>query len=322
MAKFTKASPKQAYLKVAMYGPAGSGKTIGALLIAEGLAKYRGGRIKYVDVEHGTDFYAMDVKDRLFHPSAFDFDAVYTKSLSETTESILSLDPKEPCVVVNDQISQLWDSAIEAYCGKMNRADAIPMHAWGKIKKPYKALIKHLIGAPYDLIILGRQKNSFVQDPVTGELIKDGVAMKAEGDTAYEPHICIRLEAKGNVHSAFVEKDHVGMFQGKTFTNINFDSISSLLPLLGKEQAKSEDEEERVFKDGELLSADDDKAKAKEAKSAELMRTLQAKLITATSIEECKNISAEVAKSKRYLTEEHFNLVVEIGKSKREELTK
>jgi len=36
MARFGKAAPKQARLKVAIYGPPGSGKTFTSLLMAEG----------------------------------------------------------------------------------------------------------------------------------------------------------------------------------------------------------------------------------------------------------------------------------------------
>jgi hypothetical protein len=218
---------------------------------------------------------------------------------------------------------------MEAYSGRKTKIDSIPMHAWGKIKAPYKSLIKYLIGSSFDVFILGRQKNVFETDSVTEEMTKAGVAMRAEGETAYEPHICMRLESKidpmdttTSQYLAYIEKDRTGVLSGKTLKNISFATIEPLLPLLGAEQAKPEDEDERIFKDSELLASNEDKAKAKEAKSAELMRSFQAKLITATSLDACKEISAEVAKSKRYLTEEHFNSVVDLGKSKREELSK
>src|SRR3972149_10917662 len=102
MTKFSKADPKQAKLKIGLYGPAGSGKTFTTLLLAEGLAQREKKRIAYVDTERGTDFYAKAVPERKVHPAAFDFDALYTKSLRETLEAVKSLDFATHSVLVID----------------------------------------------------------------------------------------------------------------------------------------------------------------------------------------------------------------------------
>ena len=73
---FTKAVPRQAYLKALFYGSKGSGKTFTALLMAEGLAAKRNGRVAFVDSEFmggGSDFYAQKLP-RQTHPEPFDFD--------------------------------------------------------------------------------------------------------------------------------------------------------------------------------------------------------------------------------------------------------
>ena len=184
MARFQKAAPQQARLKVSIYGPPGSGKTFSTLLMAEGLAKVRGKRIAYVDTERGTDFYAQAVKARKVHPEAFDFDALYTKSLAEVTAAVRELDTSTHGVIVLDSISHLWDAAMDAYKGKKTSIDTIPMQAWGSIKKPYKDLIAYLIGSQFDVFILGRQKNIFETDE-KDEMKKVGVSMRAEGETAY-----------------------------------------------------------------------------------------------------------------------------------------
>ena len=52
---FRKAERRKAKLRLAITGPAGSGKTYGALLIAQGL----GGKIAMIDTENGSgDLYA------------------------------------------------------------------------------------------------------------------------------------------------------------------------------------------------------------------------------------------------------------------------
>lgn len=310
--RFHKAKPQQARLKVSIYGPPGSGKTFTTLLVAEGLARYRNKRIAYVDTERGTDFYAQAVKSRPIHPEAFDFDAIYTRSLAEVTEAVKSLKAEEHGVVVLDSVSHLWDAAIEAYTGRKTRIDSIPMHAWGKIKKPYRDLIAYLIGSNLDVFILGRQKNVFDDDEDSGEMKKVGVAMRAEGETAYEPHLCIRMESRKNpedstqsVYLAMVEKDRTGVLGGRTLKNPGFRTIEPLLPLLGDVQAPVEDSDERMARDGELLDKADEKAKAKEERSRTLMLGFQTGLLGAEDPAQLGAVAAAIAKDKRYITDEH-----------------
>lgn len=324
--KFVKAQPQQARLKVSVYGPPGSGKTFTTLLMAEGLAKVRGKRIAYVDTERGTDFYAMKVAARAVHPEAFDFDAIYTKSLAEVDEAVRSLDPETHGVVVLDSISHLWDAAMDSYQGKRTAIDSIPMHAWGPIKKPYKALIAYLIGSPFDVFILGRQKNIFEMND-KDEMQKVGVGMRAEGETAYEPHICARMEADQNPKDStqsdyfmHVEKDRSGVLAGRSIPNPGFKTIEPILPLLGDVQAPIEDEDERIAKDGELLAKQVEKSKAKEEKSLGIFRDLQPKMVATKDLAELGKIAAEVKKSNRYLVEEHANALRETYKSRRDQL--
>ena len=67
------------------------------------------------------------------------------------------------------------------------------MHAWGKIKKPYKDLMAFLLSSPFHVFILGREGNSFDKNEETGEMEQTGKKMKAEGETAHEPHILIQM---------------------------------------------------------------------------------------------------------------------------------
>lgn len=312
MSSFQPAEPQQARLKVGIYGPPGSGKTFTSLLWAEGLAASRGKKVAYVDTERGTDWYAQEVKNRKVHPEAFAFDAIYTKSLAETREAIMNADPEVYGVIVIDSISHLWDAAIEAYEGQRTSADTIPMSAWGAIKKPYKQLLNFLIASPFDVFILGRQKNVFEDDG--GQLRKVGVAMRAEGETPHEPHICVRLENRQDEADTtkstvlmYVEKDRTGILQGQTIANPNFKTIEVLLPYLGEKQAPAEDEEERKAKDAELLAEQEANNKKKESKSSEIMSDFHSRFAACASIEELGKVAADLKKKRRYLVEGHRN---------------
>lgn len=160
MSGFRKAKAEQAALKIGIYGPTGSGKTFSSLLMAEGLARMCGRRIAFVDTERGTDFYTKEVAQRKTHPEAFDFDAIYTRSLVDTLRECRKLDPKEHCCIVIDSITHLWESAIAAYGGNKTRAGTIPMHAWGSIKRPYKELMNWALNSPLHVFICGKSMNS------------------------------------------------------------------------------------------------------------------------------------------------------------------
>lgn len=327
MTGFKKAEPQQARLKVSLYGPPGSGKTFTSLLLAEGLANARGKKIAFVDTERGTDWYAQEVPGRKVHPEAFAFDALYTRSLKEVRDAITTLDPEEYGVIVIDSISHLWDAAIEAYEGQKTAADTIPMHAWGAIKKPYKQLLNYLIASPFDVFILGRQKNVFEDDG--GSLKKVGVAMRAEGETSHEPHICCRMESKQDEQDTtrstvlmYVEKDRTGILQGQTIANPAFGTIEVLLPFLGDKQAPAEDEEERKAKDAELLAENEEKARNKESKSAELMTEFHARLAGSDDLAALGQVAAELKKKRRYLTEPHRNALRVLYEDMRTRLVK
>lgn len=288
MAGFRKAKTEQAALKVGIYGSPGSGKTFTTLLCAEGLSKLTGKRIAYVDTEHGTDFYCQTVAERI-HPEAFDFDALYTRSITEIRTELFKLDPNKYSVVVIDSITHVWEAARLAYAGRLTKAGTIPFNAWAQIKKPYKEIMSFLLSTPMHVFILGRQGNDFEEDEQSGELKKVGVKMKAEGETAYEPHILLRMEGvrkeqSDTIITAFAEKDRTGILSGKTIQFPNFDSlIKPLLPLLGEKQALVEDPDAVAAKDAETLSMDE---RDKEQGGDKIMRHMTARICL------CKDLNA------------------------------
>jgi hypothetical protein len=184
MAGFRKASPEQAAIKAALYGLPGSGKTFTTLLVAEGLANLIGKKVALVDTERGSDFYCQSVASRIVHPEAFVFDALYTRSLTEVLAECKRLKPEDYGVVVIDSITHLWESAKAAYSGKTTKVGSIPLHAWGKIKAPYKDLMNWCLNSPFHVFLLGRQGTDFQEDEETGEMRSLGPKMKAESLSA------------------------------------------------------------------------------------------------------------------------------------------
>jgi hypothetical protein len=261
MSAFTKPRPLKAALKMALYGAAGSGKTFTALLIAEGLAQHTGKRIAYCDTEHGTAFYGQNVPERRVHPEAFDFDVLYTRSIADVLQAIRGLDLDAYGVLVIDSISHLWDACKAVYTGRLTKVGTVPLNAWSAIKRPYKDLMHLLLMLPVHVLICGRQGNDFAEDEVSGELKNLGYKMRAEGETAYEPDLLIRLEShkasrkQVAVPTAHVEKDRTGILAGQSIQWPGFDNVARpLLGLLGTEQASLPSEEEVGIQDAEAMA--------------------------------------------------------------------
>lgn len=323
---FQKATAIASPLKMSMYGPPGSGKSLTALLFAEGLARFRGKRIAYIDTEYSTKTYRASVPARRVHPEAFDFDVVDTRSLQDTLKALRSIKPDVHGVVVIDQISRLWDAAREAYSAKNPDQDDIPLRAWAAIKRPYKELMQLLMQAPYDVLILGRQKSIFENDD--GKLTNVGVGMRAEGETQYEPDICLRMEMVGRrgeeegVVTMFAEKDRYGILSGRTFPKPNFKTLEPLVPYLGSEAPKSQTDDEAAEQDAELMTDGEDRMTKKAEKSAGLLSTFQASILAAQSTNDLGTIATEVKKAKRYLTDEHAAALRVVFESRRDQIVK
>jgi hypothetical protein len=307
--QLTKAIPQAAPFKCTLYGDFGTGKTTFAMMMAEGLAARRKGRIAYFDTEFGTKYLAAAAPARAVHPEAFDFDRVVTRSLAEITEGVKALDPKVHTVIVVDSITHCWEAAREAW-ENANPGRDIALRDWGPIKRPYKALIKFLMDSSQDVIVVGRQKTIFEENEA-GKLTNAGVGLRADADTQFEPDFCFQMYSVGKrgdetKPALFVEKDRSSILHGRTFPDPRFATIAPILAVLGTEALKmDDDEDERKSKDSALLHEGEEKGKAKEEKSAGILADFQGKILASTTLEALAAVAGELKKLKRYMVEDH-----------------
>jgi hypothetical protein len=297
MSAFTKPTSLKAALKLALYGPAGSGKTFTALLLSEGLALQSGRRIAVLDTEQGTAFYSQAVPTRKAHPKAFEFDVLHSRSVTEALAALHALDPAEYGVVVVDSISHLWDACRNAYNGKLTKHGGIPLHAWSTIKKPYRELMNLLLSLPVHVIFCGRQGIDYVEDEGTGELKQVGFRLRAEGETGYEPDILVRLEShkadrrKAAVILAHVEKDRTGILAGATIEWPNFDRLAKpLLGLLGSKHASVPTDDDVAVRDSEALEREEQRRE----QSADLAADYAARIAGAGTSEELRHVGRQL----------------------------
>jgi len=295
---FQKPIPLKAALKLGLYGPAGSGKTFTALLIAEGLARHCGKRVAYCDTEQGTAFYAQHVPQRAAHPEPFDFEVLHTKSITEVLAAVHGLDQATYGVLVVESITHLWESCKNAFAGRLTRIGTIPLQAWSTIKKPYKELMHLLLSLPVHVLICGRQGIDYGEDEASGELKNLGYRMRAEGETAYEPDVLLRLESfKADrktlaIPVAHVEKDRTGILAGRSIEWPTSEAVAKpLLGLLGTTQAALPSDDEVGVQDAETLARQEWE---RQQRSAELAGEYVARLTLAETVAALQQVGKEL----------------------------
>lgn len=224
MSVFRKAERRKAKLRLAITGPAGSGKTYGALLIAQGL----GGRIAMIDTENGSgDLYS----------SICDYDILNINAPFNPNRYIQAIHDAENegyDVLIIDSLSHCWISEgglldIKeqlASSGKYNS-----FSAWSKVTPLQNKLIEAMLTSKCHIIATMRSRTDYVQvvnDKGRTEIRKVGLAPVQRDGMDYEFSLVFDLN---NEHMVTVSKDRTSLFDGQSFT-LSSDVGSKLLEWL------------------------------------------------------------------------------------------
>ena len=201
MSKFTKATKKQAKLRLALFGVSGSGKTYSALRIAKGL----GGNIAVIDTENHT---ACKYSDR------FEFDVCECEKASINNLMTLLSDASEYDVLIIDSLTHAWDELLD----EVNRIAKTKFggnswSAWSEGTPKQRAFIKALLDFKGHLIVTMRSETTWeVQENDKGKKVpvRIGTAPKQGKSIEYEFDMLINLSQD---HTAHILKDRTGKYQ-------------------------------------------------------------------------------------------------------------
>ena len=224
---FRKAERRKAKLRLAITGPAGSGKTYGALTLAQGL----GGRIAMIDTENGSgDLYA-----NLCDYDVETLTAPY--SIQKYLSAIHEAESEGYDVLIIDSLSHAWagegglldvHSQITASMKSGNS-----YAAWGKITPMHNRLIETMLASSCHIIATMRSKTDYAQvmnDRGRTEIRKVGLAPVQKDGMDYEFTVVFDL---GMEHTVTVSKDRTGLFDRQVFT-ITQDTGRTLKDWLNK----------------------------------------------------------------------------------------
>lgn len=207
-----RATKRRAKLRLGMSGPAGSGKTYSALLIAGGL----GGRIGMIDTEHGSgDLYA----DLL--PEGYDvlqLTPPYTPA--RYVEAIHALEDAGVQTIIVDSLTHAWtgEGGSLDRQGKIADKSGNSWQAWRQVTPEHNALVEALLQSKCHIIATMRAKTEYVQekDERTGRqtVRKIGLAPIMRDGIEYEFTTFLELDLH---HMAFAGKDRTRLFDGSIF---------------------------------------------------------------------------------------------------------
>jgi len=156
---FTKATKRQSKLRLAIIGPAGSGKTYSALGIAVALAN--GGKVAVIDTERGSASLYADL---------FPFDVLTLDSFSPLAyvEAIAEAEKGEYAVIVVDSLSHAWASkegALEMVNRETVRSQSKNSYtAWRNVTPIHNKMIDAIIGSKAHIVCTMRSKMEYVMD--------------------------------------------------------------------------------------------------------------------------------------------------------------
>lgn len=210
---FRKAERKQAKLHLALCGPAGSGKTYSALLIAQGIAP--DGKIALIDTERGSgELYA--------HLTPYDVAPLtppYTPG--RYIERILAAEHAGYDVLIIDSLSHAWNGEggvldLHDKATAANRSGN-SFAAWREVTPQHNALVDALIASGMHIIATMRTKTAYdlVDDNGKKKPIKVGLAPVQRDGLEYEFTTVFDLSVDGHVATA--TKDRTGLFDGLHF---------------------------------------------------------------------------------------------------------
>jgi hypothetical protein len=232
MSLFQKSSPKNRRLKVLVWGPTGTGKTIFALTFP---------KCRVIDMEGGMIHYEGR---QIIPEQSGDFEIMRTgsamkvlKAVEQTMSEIAAhlKDPENvpmPCeTLVIDPMTTFWQRLQEAYVEQMDKGNDfnmdLQMREWAHIKRPLKNLITDLEQLPIHTIMTAHEGDEY--EKKGKDFVVVGLKPKVEGDTPYSADTVLQfLSTDGKVgNRVLCHKDRSNVLErGKIYENVTYKTWS------------------------------------------------------------------------------------------------
>jgi len=207
--RFQKAQRQRVKLKLAITGPAGSGKTTAALTLARGLTNH--GRIAVIDTENRSASLYADL---------FDFDVLDLEPPFEDrkfSEGIQTSVEAGYDAVIIDSGSHFWEAVLD-YKDKLDKRGGNSFTNWSEATRRFRGVLDAVLQSPIHVLVCLRSKMDHVleKDEKSGRQVvkKVGMAPVMRDGVEYEFTVVLDLDMS---HQAASSKDRTRLFDGRIF---------------------------------------------------------------------------------------------------------
>jgi len=198
---FQKAVKSKSKLRLAVFGISGGGKTMTSLRVAKGM----GGKIAFIDTEHGS---ASKYADR------FEFDVVELEkpfTVDKYIEAIKAAEDQGYDILIIDSLSHAWQQLLEEVEKLANaKYKGNSFRAWGEGTPTQKRFIEALLSFKGHMIATMRSNTEYSVEE-GGKGVKR-IGTKAEQGKNIEFEFDMLMELTEE-HLCHVIKDRTGKFQ-------------------------------------------------------------------------------------------------------------
>ncbi len=233
------------YLHMLFFGPMGGGKSYTSALCSIGIYKWRREHqgekrpIIIVNTEQSARWLVG-----LFETEKISVRVSPSRSPADLLKIMDAVKDGLGASLIVDSFTHHWYSFVNAYKEK-HRLQFMTLADWGKVIPEWRDLFSQRLAiAPYDYFLCGRSgfEYEMEKDEETGKKAfqKVGVKAKLEGETGYEPDLCIYTERQEELVNgvpnvwweAVVMKSRHIETSGKTFKNPHWDNFKPAFEFL------------------------------------------------------------------------------------------
>lgn len=208
MSLFNRAERKKAFLKIAITGVSGSGKTYSALQLAQGL----GGKIAMIDTENGSGELYSSLCDYDVAPMSAPFSPEkYIEYIHEAEQAGYS-------VLIIDSLSHAWagEGGLLEFVDKKAAASRSgnSFTAWKDATPKQNRLIDAILQSKMDIIVCMRSKQAYeIIENDRGKKMPTKMGLAPIQRDGLEYEFTIMFDIGIERHMATATKDRTGMFK-------------------------------------------------------------------------------------------------------------
>lgn len=204
---FKKAVRENVWLKIAISGTSGSGKTMSALRVTKGLSEMCNSEIAFISSEKSRSLYYAD---------QFDYDILeleeyspedYINAINEAVKAGYK-------IIIIDSLSHGWQWLNDTH----SKMGGNSFQNWGRLKPRWQNLMKVILGSPAHVFVLSRAKTEWAMEEKNGKSTPTKVGLGVEGDKQQDFEYTVSFMLQQGSHIAAVDnggKDNTGLYDGK-----------------------------------------------------------------------------------------------------------